>query len=109
MRLISLALALGLVAAAATPEYRARRQTLARALPQAVLVFFGGTQTKDDLARFFPEPDFYYLTGWKQPHGVADTSAPLEAGEVLVTEQGARVLTAALPREAADIERALAK
>jgi Xaa-Pro aminopeptidase len=66
MRLISLALALGSLAVAA-PEYHSRRQALTTAIPQAVFVFFGGTQTKDDLARFYQEPNFYYLTGWKQP------------------------------------------
>jgi len=67
MRLISLALVLGSVAAAADPEYHTRRESLSRAIPQAVLAFFGGTQTKEDLARFFQEPNFYYLSGWKQP------------------------------------------
>jgi len=67
MRLISLALALGSLAAAAAPEYHARREALTKAIPQAVFVFFGGTQTKEDLARFYQEPNFYYLTGWKQP------------------------------------------
>jgi Xaa-Pro aminopeptidase len=67
MRLISLVLALGSLAAAAAPEYHARRGALTRALPHAVLVFFGGRQTKEDLARFYQEPNFYYLTGWKQP------------------------------------------
>jgi Xaa-Pro aminopeptidase len=64
-------------------------------------------------------------------HDASDTTAPLEAGMVisvepgiyipeenigiriedvvLVTDAGAKVLTAALPREAAEIERALAK
>jgi Xaa-Pro aminopeptidase len=66
MRLISLALALSSLAAAAASEYRARREALTNALPQAVLVFFGGTQTKEDLARFYQEPNFYYLTGWNE-------------------------------------------
>ena len=67
MRLLSLALASVVWAAAAAPEYYARREALAAAYPQSVLVFFGGAQTKDDLTRFFQEPNFYYLTGWKQP------------------------------------------
>ena len=67
MRLLSLALASVVWAAAAAPEYHARREALAAAHPQSVLVFFGGVQTKDDLTRFFQEPNFYYLTGWKQP------------------------------------------
>ncbi len=67
MRLISLALALGSLADAASPEYHARREALTKVLPQAVLVFFGGAQTKEDLERFYQEPNFYYLTGWKQP------------------------------------------
>lgn len=67
MRLISLVLALGSLATAAAPEYHARREALTQAIPQAVLVLFGGTQTKEDLARFYQEPNFYYLSGWNQP------------------------------------------
>jgi len=66
MRLISLALALGTLAAGATPEFHERRQALSKSLARGVIVLFGRSDTKDDLTRFYQEPNFYYLTGWKQ-------------------------------------------
>jgi Xaa-Pro aminopeptidase len=70
MRLISWGLALCALAAGANPEYHARREALAKAAPRGVVVVFGRTESKDDLTRFYQEPDFYYLTGWKQQGAV---------------------------------------
>jgi Xaa-Pro aminopeptidase len=70
MRLISLGLALCALAAGANREYHARREALAKAAPRGVVVVFGRTEGKDDLTRFYQEPDFYYLTGWKQQGAV---------------------------------------
>jgi len=64
-----LLLAAGLVCAAADPEFAARRQALAAALPDGVVVVYGQVEHEDaDLRNgYFQDPDFYYLTGWKAP------------------------------------------
>jgi Xaa-Pro aminopeptidase len=67
MRLISLALALSAAAGAASEEYHARRQALQKALPDGIIVLFGRTEEIASISRFYQEPNFYYLTGWKQP------------------------------------------
>ena len=73
MRLISLGLAVCFAAAAAvSPEYHARRQALAKTLPDGVIVLFGAVEHDGDEihSRFYQEPNFYYLTGWKQPGAI---------------------------------------
>jgi Xaa-Pro aminopeptidase len=59
------------VCGGASPEYQARREALRKALPEAVIVLKGGTETAKDIQEvrspFFQEPNFYYLTGWAQP------------------------------------------
>jgi Xaa-Pro aminopeptidase len=59
------------VCGGASPEYRARREALRKALPEAVIVLKGGVETAKDVqdvrSPFFQEPNFYYLTGWSQP------------------------------------------
>jgi Xaa-Pro aminopeptidase len=53
---------------AADPEYRARRDALRKAVPEGVIVLSGATQEIEDLrSPFFQEPNFYYLTGWREP------------------------------------------
>lgn len=57
--------------AAASPEYGIRRQTLRKALPPAVIVLFGNAAGPDDeFASYEQEPNFYYLTGWKEQGAV---------------------------------------
>jgi Xaa-Pro aminopeptidase len=53
-------------------EYRARREALAKSLPDGVTVIFGRTEKDADDLRtaFFQEPNFYYLTGWSEPGAV---------------------------------------
>ncbi|MBZ5578436.1 MAG: Xaa-Pro peptidase family protein [Acidobacteriia bacterium] len=72
MRLISLGLALCAAAAAASPEYHARREALAKAEPNGIIVLFGAGEAEGDelRSRFYQEPNFYYLTGWKQPGAI---------------------------------------
>jgi Xaa-Pro aminopeptidase len=55
-------------AAAASPEYRARRDALREAIPKGPIILTGATRNAEDLrGPFFQDPNFYYLTGWKQP------------------------------------------
>jgi hypothetical protein len=194
MRHCWLPLAACLAWAGADPEFQARREALAKALPDGVVVLHG--QNESDAGRrngFYQDSNFYYLTGWKAPgsalpidpereilfgayiggldrpslqkvamdyvnshgrdlhgeplgkyfthgighhigldvHDASDNRIPLEEGMVIsvepgiyipeedigiriedmvvVTKDGARVMTAALPREAAEIEKATRK
>jgi hypothetical protein len=101
MRLISLALALVSVAAAASPEYRARRDALTKAIPHAVPVLFGGIPKGADIAEVISVEPRIYIPEENIGIRIEDM--------IMVTGEGAKVLTAALPREPAEIERALAK
>lgn len=49
-------------------EHRARREALRKALPESVIVLFGGTERErgDLRGGFFQEPNFFYLTGWQE-------------------------------------------
>lgn len=49
-------------------EFRARRAALRKQLGQAVAVLEGLTEAEGELSRdgFFQEPNFFYLTGWRQ-------------------------------------------
>jgi Xaa-Pro aminopeptidase len=55
--------------AAPLPEYATRRAKLRKALPDSVIVLIGRTErdTGDLRNGFFQEPNFYYLTGWREP------------------------------------------
>jgi Xaa-Pro aminopeptidase len=67
---------------AVPPEYRERRAALSNTLKDGVVVLFGRTdqETEDDRAGFFQEPNFLYLTGWR------------EAGAILLLSPGADML-----------------
>lgn len=70
---IALAAALALAPVAAQhispEEYRARREALRKELPDAVIALTGGTEAErgDIRTGFFQEPNFLYLTGWREP------------------------------------------
>jgi len=53
-------------------EYRSRRAALGKSLPEGVVVLFGRTEADADDSRtsFIQEPNFYYLTGWKEPGAI---------------------------------------
>lgn len=53
-------------------EYKARRQKLRTAVPDGIIILVGGTENDhgDVRSPFFQEPNFYYLTGWKEPGAV---------------------------------------
>lgn len=53
-------------------EYRQRRASLREALPDSLIVLFGATERENGELRtgFFQTPDFYYLTGWREPNAV---------------------------------------
>ncbi|HVX65584.1 MAG TPA: aminopeptidase P N-terminal domain-containing protein, partial [Bryobacteraceae bacterium] len=63
-------------------EYGTRRAAARKALGDSVLVLFGRTEAEmeDHSAATVQEPDFYYLTGWKEP------------GAVLLLSTGSEVL-----------------
>lgn len=60
-------------AAAPSPEFRARRDALKKALPDSVIVLAGrgDRDSEETRAGFFQEPNFYYLTGWREPGALA--------------------------------------
>lgn len=64
-----LLLAVSFVCTAAEPEFLARRQALAAALPDGVVVLYGEVERENaDLRNgFYQDSDFFYLTGWKAP------------------------------------------
>jgi Xaa-Pro aminopeptidase len=70
VRLLAPLLAFSLLAAPS--EYRTRRDELRKSLNDGVLVLFGTTekQAGDATGGFAQEPNFYYLTGWKQPGAI---------------------------------------
>jgi Xaa-Pro aminopeptidase len=47
-------------------EYRTRRANLRKDLT-GVVVLFAHTESRDQIYRVAPEPNFYYLTGWTEP------------------------------------------
>jgi Xaa-Pro aminopeptidase len=69
MVLCCLALA-PLAAQVPATEYVARRDALAAAMPEGVLVAIGGHEPAEDYLTFFPAPSFYYLTGVTEPDAV---------------------------------------
>jgi len=72
MRAIALGLALCAALGAAGSDYSARREALRKALPGGIIVVFGGVERDGDevRSRFYQEPNFYYLTGWKEPGAI---------------------------------------
>ena len=75
--LAALCLLSSFVLAASAPaishdEYKRRRAKLREALPDSLIVIFGATEQENGELRsgFFQSPDFYYLTGWKEPNAV---------------------------------------
>ena len=72
MRRISVALLCALVAAplaAQIPqsEFAARRDSLAAAMPNGVLLALAGPEPAADFLSFYPRPTFFYLTGVTEP------------------------------------------
>ena len=67
-RLTGLAVLFACLAFAKFPpeEYRARRANLRKDL-DGVIVLFGHNESRDQVYRATPEPNFYYLTGWTEP------------------------------------------
>ena len=51
-------------------EYAARRDSLARAMSDGVLIVLGGHEPAEDYLSFYPVPSFYYLTGVTEPEAV---------------------------------------
>ena len=64
-------------------EYAARRDSLAAAMVDGVLIALGGHEPAEDYVNFFPGPSFYYLTGITEP----------EAALVIVKKQAAITMT----------------
>jgi Xaa-Pro aminopeptidase len=79
MRVLCLLLALSGVSAAADPEFRVRREALAKASPDGVIVLFGRAEKDNEDLRsgFYQESNFFYLTGWKEP----DATLLIEPGK----------------------------
>jgi len=86
------------LAAPGPDEYRTRRTELSRELHNGVLVLFGATDKGEENLRtgFFQEPDFYYLTGWKEPGAILLLPA---------TAEGQPGATLFLPRRDPDREK----
>jgi Xaa-Pro aminopeptidase len=61
-------------------EYRARRTNLSKSLQDGVIVLFGGTEKESGDLRtgFFQDPNFYYLSGWREPGAVLLLAASRE-------------------------------
>ena len=74
-------------------EYRQRRASLKRSLPDSLIVFFGGKEQEhgDLRSGFFQDADFYYLTGWTEP------------GAILVLTPSSEILL--IPKRNAEQER----
>jgi Xaa-Pro aminopeptidase len=51
-------------------EYAARRDSLAAAMSDGVLIALGGHEPAEDYLNFYPAPSFYYLTGITEPEAV---------------------------------------
>ena len=51
-------------------EYAARRDSLAAAMSEGVLIAIGGHEPAEDFLSFYPAPSFHYLTGVTEPDAV---------------------------------------
>lgn len=69
MLLCSLAIT-PLAAQVPSAEYAARRDSLAAAMQEGVLIALGGHEPTEDFLSFYPAPSFYYLTGVTEPDAV---------------------------------------
>ena len=69
MLLCSLAIA-PLASQVPAAEYAARRDSLAAAMSEGVLIAIGGHEPAEDFLSFYPAPSFYYLTGVTEPDAV---------------------------------------
>lgn len=73
-RLMLVSVALGVAGAlpAQVPqsEYAARRAALAARMQDGVLLVLGAREPAEDFLSFYQSPDFYYLTGFKEPDAV---------------------------------------
>ncbi len=72
-------------------EYHERRHAAQTALPDSVLVLFGNNEDEHDFDRFYQEPNFEYLAGFREP------------GAILLLTPGAETLF--LPKHDAKRER----
>src|SRR5215469_4243766 len=65
----------------ANANYRARRQKLAGKLDGGAALLFAPAETEgpNDVYGYFPDADFYYLTGWSEPGAALLVVAPAEA------------------------------
>jgi len=82
MRLVSLIVAAGICwAGISMEEYRARRAALQKAIPEAVVVVAGSTERErgDLRSPFFQEPNFLYLTGWREPGAILVVAPGVQA------------------------------
>jgi len=59
--------AASLSAQVSQPEYAARRAALAATMKDGVLLALGAPEPAQDYLSFFQSPDFYYLTGFREP------------------------------------------
>ena len=59
-----------LAAQVPSAEYAARRNSLASAMSDGVLLALGGHEPAEDFLSFYPTPSFYYLTGVTEPDAV---------------------------------------
>jgi len=65
----------------ANANYRARRQKLAGKLDGGAALLFAPAETEgpNDVYGYFPDANFYYLTGWSEPGAALLVVAPAEA------------------------------
>ena len=65
----------------ANADYQARRQKLAAKLDGGAALLFAPPETEgpNDVYGYFPEANFYYLTGWSEPGAALLVVAPGEA------------------------------
>ncbi len=75
--------ALPLAAQVPAAEYATRRDSLAAAMSDGVLLALGGHEPAEDFLSFYPVPSFYYLTGVTEP----------EAALVIVKQHGSAAMT----------------
>ena len=72
-------------------EYRQRRATLQKALPDSLIVIFGDKEQEhgDLRSGFFQNSDFYYLTGWTEPCAILVIAPTTEA--ILIPKRNAEL------------------